>query len=145
MCDKTSLNSSQNENCVQTKVAEKTKTHILRSITLFFEYRAVYEIMWGKYGTVRQAADDITRRMRFVYWIPKVHSECVILIAFPLQQWLHERASVLHYTYTVCPVSCFLRTAHGQPTTAPQACSSTVCHKANTAPSSVPRTLYVFT
>jgi hypothetical protein len=27
------------------------------------------------------------------------HSGCVILIAFPLQQWLHERASVLHYMY----------------------------------------------
>jgi len=26
-------------------------------------------------------------------------SEYVILIAFPLQQWLHERASMLHYTY----------------------------------------------
>jgi len=31
---------------------------------------------------------------------------CVILIAFPLQQWLHERSSVLLYTYVaslVCP------------------------------------------
>jgi hypothetical protein len=27
------------------------------------------------------------------------HSEYVILIAFPLQQWLHNRASVLRYTY----------------------------------------------
>jgi len=26
------------------------------------------------------------------------HSECVILIAFPLQRWLHERDSVLRYT-----------------------------------------------
>jgi hypothetical protein len=35
-------------------------------------------------------------------WIPKAtdtHSECVILNAFPLQQWLHERASMLRYTY----------------------------------------------
>jgi hypothetical protein len=29
---------------------------------------------------------------------------CVILIAFPLQQWLHELASVLCYTYIVCLV-----------------------------------------
>jgi hypothetical protein len=28
------------------------------------------------------------------------HSGCVILIALPLQQWLHERASMLRYTYT---------------------------------------------
>ena len=31
---------------------------------------------------------------------------CVILIAFPLRQWVHERSSVLRYTYVaslVCP------------------------------------------
>jgi len=27
------------------------------------------------------------------------HSEFLILLAFPLQQWLHECTSVLHYTY----------------------------------------------
>jgi len=32
------------------------------------------------------------------------HSEYVILIAFPRQQWLHERASVLRYTYISCLV-----------------------------------------
>ena len=32
------------------------------------------------------------------------HSEYVILIAFPLQQWLHERASLLRYMYIVCLV-----------------------------------------
>jgi len=32
------------------------------------------------------------------------HSECVMLIAFPLQQWVHERASVLRYTYIACLV-----------------------------------------
>jgi hypothetical protein len=31
-------------------------------------------------------------------------SEYVILIAFPLQQWLQERASLLGYTYTACLV-----------------------------------------
>ena len=45
--------------------------------------------------------------MRSVYWIPKAknrHSEYVILIAFPLQQWLHERALLLRYTYIACLV-----------------------------------------
>ena len=40
--------------------------------------------------------------MRIVCGIPKAtntHSEYVILIAFPLQQLLHDRASVLRYTY----------------------------------------------
>jgi len=32
------------------------------------------------------------------------HSACVTLIAFPLQQRLHERASVLRYTYVTCLV-----------------------------------------
>jgi len=34
-------------------------------------------------------------RLRIACWIMKTtntHSECVILIAFPLLQWLHERA-----------------------------------------------------
>ena len=29
---------------------------------------------------------------------------CVILIAFPMQQWLHERVAVLHYIYIACIV-----------------------------------------
>jgi hypothetical protein len=37
------------------------------------------------------------------------HSEYVILIAFPLQQWLHERASMLRYTYMDCLVQCCVR------------------------------------
>ena len=41
-------------------------------------------------------------RLRNSRWIPKAtntHSEYVILISFPLQQWLLERASVLSYTH----------------------------------------------
>jgi len=44
-------------------------------------------------------------RMCIACWITKVtdtRSEYVILIAFPLQQWVKERASVLRYTYTAC-------------------------------------------
>ena len=29
-----------------------------------------------------------------------------MLIAFPLQQWLHERASLLRYTYSACLALC---------------------------------------
>ena len=46
-------------------------------------------------------------RMRIAYWIPKatnIHSEYVTLIAFPLQQLLQERASLLRYTYIACRV-----------------------------------------
>ena len=41
--------------------------------------------------------------MRIAFWIPKVtntHSQYVIFTDFLLQQWLHERASTLRYTYT---------------------------------------------
>ena len=43
-------------------------------------------------------------RMCIACWIPEdidTHSECVIIIAFPRNQWLHERASMLRYTYIV--------------------------------------------
>jgi hypothetical protein len=52
-----------------------------------------------KYGRAGQATDDnVIRRMRFACWITKAtdtHSEYVILINFPRQQWLGERASML--------------------------------------------------
>jgi hypothetical protein len=41
--------------------------------------------------------------IRFACWISKAtntHSDCVILIVFPLQQRLHESASMLRLTYT---------------------------------------------
>ena len=44
-----------------------------------------------------------TRRMRFECWIPNAtdtHTEYVILIAFPLQKCLRERASMLCYMRT---------------------------------------------
>jgi len=47
------------------------------------------------------------RRMRIACWITKAtntHTEYVILIAFPQQQWLHESAPVLLYTYIDCTV-----------------------------------------
>jgi len=46
-------------------------------------------------------------RMNCACWIPKstdTHIEYVMLIAFPLQQNLHERASMLRYKYTACLV-----------------------------------------
>jgi hypothetical protein len=55
----------------QTKVVEKIKTHILWSVTFFFENRAVYEIMWK--NTVERGRPQITIwRMRIACWISKV-------------------------------------------------------------------------
>jgi len=53
------------------------------------------------------------RCMRIAFWIPKspnTHSEYVILIYFPLQQHLHERASELRYI--ALPVFFFLMLTH---------------------------------
>jgi len=46
-------------------------------------------------------------RMRMACWITKAtntQSEYVIIIAFPLRQWLHERTSVMCYRYIACLV-----------------------------------------
>jgi len=42
--------------------------------------------------------------VRQVAHLPELHSENVILMAFPLQQWVHERTSLLLYTYIACLV-----------------------------------------
>jgi hypothetical protein len=46
-------------------------------------------------------------RMRFSCWMNKArntHSEYVTLIAFPRQQWLYERTSMLRHKYIACNV-----------------------------------------
>jgi hypothetical protein len=53
--------------------------------------------------------------MRFACWITKAtdtHSEYVTLIAFPRQQWLRERASVVRYMYIACFVNVQVCGAH---------------------------------
>jgi len=63
------------------------------------------------YCRVGQATGDSVARMRIACWITKArnaHPEYVLLIAFPLQQQLHERASTLHCTYIACLVVCNL-------------------------------------
>jgi hypothetical protein len=49
-------------------------------------------------------------RMRITCWIAKAththtHTEYIILIVFPLQQLLQERASMLRYTHIACLVN----------------------------------------
>jgi hypothetical protein len=61
--------------------------------------------MWKKYCRAWLAIDDnITRHTRIACWITKAtntHSEYAIIFAFPLQQWLHDRAPSVSYTYSV--------------------------------------------
>ena len=54
----------------QKKLVEKIKTDILCSRTLSLK-SCRYSDNVKKYGTARQATDDIIKRMRFAYWITK--------------------------------------------------------------------------
>ena len=81
---------------------ENQNTHFVFS-NLFSKNRPLYEIMCKNIVEPDRLHMTIWH-MRIACWIPKAtytHSEYVILIAFPLQHWLHEQASVLCYTYTV--------------------------------------------
>jgi hypothetical protein len=105
--DRISLSSTYNEK--QAKVVEKVKIHIWCSMTFFFENRAVYQITWK--NIVQPDRPQITIwHMHIACWIRKAtntHSQYVLLTAFPLQQWLPERASVLRYTFIASLVSSY--------------------------------------
>jgi hypothetical protein len=59
--------------------------------------------MLGKYGYTY--ASKRQRQRIHTHTHTHTHTEkYVILIAFPRQQWFHERASVLRYTYIACLV-----------------------------------------
>ena len=66
---------------------------------------SLYEKMWK--NTVQPDRLQMRiRRMCIVCRIPKVtdtHTEYVILIAFPLQQWQHEHASILRLYIHLLP------------------------------------------
>jgi hypothetical protein len=73
---------------------------------LFFK-SYIYEVMWK--NIVEPGRPQITIwRMRITCWNSKytnTHPEYVTPIAFPLQQCLHERDSVLRYPYIACLVT----------------------------------------
>jgi hypothetical protein len=91
-------------------------THFMFNNFLFSGSRAVFKIMW-KSIVEPDRPQMIIWRMRIACWIPNAtntQKDYVIIIAFPLQQWLHECASILHVgiwsflfsvVYTVIQVS----------------------------------------
>jgi hypothetical protein len=87
----------------QTKVMEEIKPHIFLSVTSFRKSSCLQENV-EKYGRVRHVTNDNSiRRMHIACWVTKAtdtHSEYLILVHFPQQQWLRERNSIFHYTYT---------------------------------------------
>ena len=88
---------------------ENQNTYFMFS-NFFPANRAVYQITL-KIIVEPSRPQMTTWRMRIACWITKatdIHSECVVLNAFPLQQWLHERASI---PYTTLPVLLLLSLA----------------------------------
>jgi len=70
----------------------------------FLEYRAVYDVIWKTLIEPDRAQGTI-RRILITGWISKATnaiSECVTRIAFPLQQHLHKRTSMLRHTFIAC-------------------------------------------
>jgi hypothetical protein len=77
----------------QTKVTEKIK-HILCSVKFFTR---------KSYHSRETVEECCVAGKGFACWITKAkntRSECVILVAFPRQQWLRERTTILRFTYT---------------------------------------------
>jgi hypothetical protein len=90
----------------QTEVVEKLNAYILCPITCCFENRAAYDIKQNNVVDTGRPQMSIWRK-RNACWIPKAkstHSDYVIVIAFPLQQWFNERVSLLRYTFIACLV-----------------------------------------
>ena len=89
-------------NLSENSCRENQNTHFMFN-NFFFENLVVCEIKWKN---VELGGSQMTvGLMRIACWIPKAtdtHSQYVILMACPLQQWLHELASVLLYTYIAC-------------------------------------------
>jgi hypothetical protein len=85
---------------------KKIKTQILRPVTFFPESHAHYDIMWKNIVELSRPLMTIWR-MLIACWPSKstnAQTGFVILIAFPLQQWLLERSSMLRRTYIACLV-----------------------------------------
>ena len=69
----------------------KKNTYCVQQV--FFENRVVYEIMWK--NTVQPNRPQYcTRALHTGYLRLHIHTRNIIFIAFPLQQWLHERSSM---------------------------------------------------
>jgi hypothetical protein len=88
----------------KTKVMKKIKKHFLCSMSYFPEICAVYNITWKNIAGPKRPQMTILPIFT-ACWRAKstnTHSKYVIQSAFPLQQWLGERASIFRPTYVAC-------------------------------------------
>jgi hypothetical protein len=109
---------------------ENPNTRVMFNKLFFFflENRVVYEKMWK--NVQRNKTQLIIQRMRIACWIPKAtNTQYAVIIALPLQKWLHERASMLHYTYVACIVINLFCKALKYPCRAPNSVLMSSCAK----------------
>jgi len=102
-------------------VSDKSCTEYQNSCCVFsnffFLQSFLYESMWNNMVEPGRLQMTIWH-MRNACWIPKAtneHSEYVIHIVFPPQQWLHESSSVLGYSklyFFLIEVHCLLQVTY---------------------------------
>jgi len=102
---------------------ENQNTYFMFS-NIFFRKSCLFDIMWK--NIVEPSRPRMaTWGMSIACWITQptnTHSEYAIFIAFPLKQWLYERASKLRYTYIACLVYSMTCVTGIWVSTAPSAC-----------------------
>jgi len=89
-------------NISEKNVKRNSKHTFYVQFFFFFKNHSFYEIMWEKYCREGQATDDHMEHAHCKHYIPMAtaHTQNIVIsIAFPLQLWFHERASVLRYLY----------------------------------------------
>ena len=92
---------------VSGKIVEKIKTQILCSVNFFLKSCHLWDNEGKKWQNQTGHRRQLTRRVRFACWITKAtdtHWCYEILIAFPRQKWLRERAPISRYTNIACLV-----------------------------------------
>jgi len=91
-------------NVLEKSCKENQNTHFI-----FSDFFKKLYCLWDMWKNIVEPDRQhmTTWLMCLACWMSKAtstHSEYIILIDFPLQQWLHEHSPVLHYTYIACPL-----------------------------------------
>jgi hypothetical protein len=88
---------------LQANVVEKIETQILCAVTLFPK---PYRLWNNAKNSVELGGPRITKKQIHIACCitetTNTHSELVIIIMFPQQQWLHESLSMLSYMFITC-------------------------------------------
>jgi len=101
-------------NVLGRKFRENQNTFYVQELFLFPKILPFVRLTW-KIIVEPDRPQMTIWRMRIACWLTKAtntHSEYVMLLSFPQQQWLHKGASLLRCTYTDCFFFYILVTVH---------------------------------